>query len=151
MNSFFNVVFQFVLLFTKKKISYKTQILFSLIVSIFSLFTLPIVVVFIKGLTGFIITSAIILLQGLANAVVLSCLYGIVSFLPFEFIIAMSTGQGIAGILMNACRYIILIALGSDPNDENAIVLGSIIFFSISAIVLIICLIFVFVRTYYII
>jgi hypothetical protein len=57
----------------------------------------------------------------------------------------MSTGQGIAGILMNVVRYVILMSLGSDPNDEHAIILGSVIFFSISALILVVCVIFVFV------
>ena len=106
---------------------------------------LPIAVIFLDGLTSFLVTCLIISLQGLANAIALSCFYSIISFLPFHYIIVFSTGQGIAGILMNVVRYILLLSLGSDANDKDTIILGSLIFFGISAIILTICLIFVFV------
>lgn len=144
MNFVLNVVFQFILLFTKKKFTFKSQILVSLIISVLSMIALPISVVFMSGLASFITTCIIILLQGLANAIALSCFYSIISFLPFQYIIAFSTGQGIAGILMNVTRYIIVASLGN-PEDEKNIILGSMIFFSIAAIILVICIVFVFI------
>ncbi len=143
MNFVLNVVFQFVLLFTKKKFTFKSQIFVSLLVSVLSMIALPISVIYMSGLASFIATSSIILIQGLANAIILSCFYSIISFLPFEYIIAFSTGQGIAGILMNATRYFILLCLG-DPRLEKNIVLGSIIFFSVSALIISVCIVFLF-------
>ena len=144
MNFILNVVFQFVLLFTKKKLSFKTQILYSLIISVLSMAALPISVIYLEGLTSFLVTSFIILLQGLANAIILSCFYAIISFLPFQYIICFSTGQGIAGILMNVTRYLILLCLG-DPTLEKNIILGSLIFFAISALIISLCIVFLFV------
>ena len=85
----------------------------------------------------------------MANAVGLSSLYGIVSYLPLECIIAMSTGQGFAGILMNVVRYITLFAFFSgDLTDEeikNNKFYESLIFFSFSALVCVACLAYTFV------
>lgn len=85
----------------------------------------------------------------MANAVGLSSLYGIVSYLPLPCIIAMSTGQGFAGILMNVVRYITLFSFFSgDLTDEqikNNKFYESLIFFSFSALVCVACLIYTFV------
>jgi hypothetical protein len=104
---------------------------------------LPISVILLTDTTSFFTTSFIILLQGLANAILLSCFYGIISFLPFEYIISFSTGQGIAGILMNVTRYIILLSMG-DPKLERNIIIGSMIFFGISALIISLCIVFLF-------
>lgn len=101
-----------------------------------SMILLPISVIFLGGTLGFVMTCLIILLQGLANAIVLSNLYAITSFLPFEFIIAFSTGQGFAGIIMNVTRYVILASFGANSETEKNIVLGSLIFFGISAFII---------------
>ncbi len=106
--------------------------------------TLPLCVIFLTGKTSFIISCIIVLLQGLANAVSLSCLYAIISHLPHEYIIAFTTGNGLAGILINVIRYLILALLG-DPDEESNIIIGSIIFFSVSALIILIGLIFIFV------
>lgn len=85
----------------------------------------------------------------MANAVGLSSLYGIVSYLPMQCIIAMSTGQGFAGILMNVVRYITLFAFFSgDLTDEeikNYKFYESLIFFSFSALVCVACLVYTYV------
>jgi hypothetical protein len=143
MNFVLSVVFQFILLFMKNRFSFKNQILFSLTASVASMIAIPISVIYIEGLPSFITTSSIIMMQGLANAILLSSFYSIVSFLPFEFIIAFSTGQGIAGILMNLTRYFILFSLG-DPRLEKNIIMGSLIFFSISALIISVCIVFLF-------
>lgn len=64
MNFFLNVVFQFVLICGATKFSYKNQMLFSFVVSMFSLILLPLVVKIFGGLNGFIFSCAIILFQG---------------------------------------------------------------------------------------
>jgi len=75
-------------------------------------------------------------------------LYGIVSYLPLQCIIAMSTGQGFAGILMNVVRYITLFCFFSgnltEEEIENNKFYESIIFFSFSALVCVCCLVVTF-------
>lgn len=145
MNFVLNLVFQFFLLFPQKKISYKSKMIFSLIVSIISQILIPIVVLLFSDLPGFIMTSLIILIQGFANAIVLSTMYAMVSYLPFKYIIAMSSGQGIAGILMNVVRYILLLSFG-DSSDETTINIEAIIFFSFASLFSFVCLILLFVN-----
>ena len=143
MNFVLNVVFQFLLVFTKKKYSYKSQIIFSLIISIFSMMALPLTVIILQDLTSFIFTCLVLAFQGLGNAIVTSCFYGLISYLPFKYIITFSTGQGIAGLLLNATRYLILISVGSDSTRRTNVI-GTLIFFGFSVLILIVCLICVF-------
>ncbi len=142
MNFVLSVVFQFILVLTKKRFTYKHQLYFSFFISILALVSLPIVVVYLKDLAGFLVTCLIMLIQGLANAIILSCIFGIVSYLPFTYIIALSTGQGIAGILMNIIRYIFIIIFGVNSKDEDAIIKSAIGFFSFSALIILVCMVF---------
>ena len=75
-------------------------------------------------------------------------MYGVVSYLPLNCIIAMSTGQGFAGILMNIVRYITLFAFFHGDNTAEELkskkFYESIIFFSFSALVCIACLVSTF-------
>ena len=46
-------------------------------------------------------------LQGFANSVLLSGLFGIASFLPPAYMVVFSIGQALAGILMNTIGFIV--------------------------------------------
>jgi len=69
--------------------------------------------------------------------VLLSSFYGIASFLPLSYLIAFSTGQGFAGILMNLIRYIVILLFG-DAQDDATITKGAIVFFVIAAILILV-------------
>lgn len=107
--------------------------------------SLPLSVILLPKLTGFIASCTVLILQGAANAVLLSSLFGLASYLPFAYIIALSTGQGISGIMMNIIRYGILISFGKDAQKEENMILGSLIFFGISALFLLVCLLLTFI------
>ena len=147
MNFVLNLVFQFLLVFYGNKFSYKTQITACLIISGIALILLPITVYFFTGLTGFLMTSFIILFQGFANALLLSGFYGIASFLPMKYVIAMNTGQGLSGIILNIIRYIVIFSFG-DGEDDSTITKGAIIFFIIAAILVMMNIYFVEVMLY---
>lgn len=144
------------------------MILIGFIVSLISIVSLPIVVYFIGGMEGFIISCLIILFQGtllllykyflgLANATLLTSIYGIVSFLPGECIFAIATGQGFAGILMNITRYITLFAFSTENNATNEEIKlsrfkESLLFFSFSGFICLLCvfcIIFLFKNQYF--
>jgi MFS family permease len=76
----------------------------------------------------------------LVNAFCCSGFYGLTSFFPIEQIIALSTGQGISGILMNAIGYIVIASVNTNNEDNNK-KYGAIIFFSISGFILLVNLI----------
>lgn len=94
--------------------------------------TIPIATIYITGTVGFIVTSLLIMIQGFSNSIFQGSLYGLCGFLPLKFIIAVSMGNGFAGIIMNIIRYIIVAIFGSS-NDESTVVNGSLVFFAIAA------------------
>ena len=145
LNFALNIVFQFLMIWKQQLLSYKTQLLFGLIASIITLVILPIVVVSFEKdtLKGFICTASIILFQGLVNAFCCSGFYGLTSFFPMEMIIALSSGQGISGILMNIIGFIVIASVDTGNNDDDS-KYGAIIFFSISGFILLVCLIILF-------
>ena len=141
-NFVLNIIFQLIMIWKKQLLSYKVQLIFGLIASIISLVILPIVVISFEknSLTGFILSAGIVLIQGLVNAFCSSGFFGLASFFPREMIISLSTGQGISGILMNIIGYIVLMAVNTGNEHDDA-KLGAIIFFSISGLILLIALI----------
>lgn len=109
-----------------------------------SLLSLPAIVVYVSSeIYSFAFASINMLLQGFINAVCLSSFFGLASYFPFEYIIIMSTGQGIAGILMNVIQFLILFTLPPDNNVDN-LILGTWIFFAISSFILAIVALFVY-------
>ena len=151
LNFALNIIFQFILLFKKKLFTYKTQLLFSVTLSGILLIILPLSVISLNkdSLTNRIIASIMVLFQGLLNAICQSSFFGLVSFFPIDIIVNMSTGQGIAGILMNIIQYIVIFTIGDiDKNkrqSENDTIVkkSGIIFFSISVFIIVVSLVFI--------
>ena len=151
LNFFLNIIFQFILLFQPKFMTYKKQLLISVMGSAISLIFLPLFVILLPRDSDInvIITGIMILLQGLLNAVCQSSFFGLVSYFPIDMIVSMSTGQGVAGILMNTIQYLVLIFIGdtniknSQEKNDTIVKKGGIIFFSISVIIILICFLFI--------
>ena len=151
LNFFLNIIFQFILLFQPKFMTYKKQLLISVMGSAITLILLPIFVIILErnSTINIIITGIIILLQGLLNAVCQYSFFGLVSYFPIDMIVNMSTGQGVAGILMNTIQYTILIFIGdtnskfSTIDNDKIVIKGGFVFFSISVIIILICFIFI--------
>ena len=143
-NSLFNIVIQFILVYKPKPFQYKKQLLFTLISTFFILIFLPLfVILFNKKSDNFpslLITIILILFGGLCNALGSSGFFGLCSYFPLELIINMSTGQGIAGILMNAIQYLILL-LNSSENTK------ALFFFGIASLFILFC-IFIIIKVY---
>ena len=152
-NFFINFIpiFQFILLFQPKFMTYKKQLLISVMGSAITLILLPIFVIILErnSTINIIITGIIILLQGLLNAVCQYSFFGLVSYFPIDMIVNMSTGQGVAGILMNTIQYTVLIFIGdtnrkfSTIDNDKIVIKGGLVFFSISVIIILICFIFI--------
>ena len=107
-------------------------------------FLYPTFVIYTSEKVGFGLICVSILLTGCASALTQSCFYGIMAFFPVANIILFSAGSAVCGILMNVIRYILLASIKGDDEKNNQIV-GAWIFFSISALVMLITLIFVLV------
>ena len=94
--------------------TYKKQLLISTTINAISLIILPNSVINLGKDSNMNITITIImiLLQGLLNAITQNSFFGLVSYFPLDIIVSMSTGQGIAGILMNFIQYLVLFFIG---------------------------------------
>ena len=139
MNIILNVVFQFYLVFNGNKFTYQKQMLFSLIILTITIALLPLVTINLKGQLGFIIVCLLIAFNGFANAIFQCNIFGIGGFLPFTFIVALSYGNGIAGIMINLLKYIIIFSYGvNNSSDEDVMQISAIIFYGLNVILLII-------------
>ena len=112
-----NGIVQFILILCGEIMTFSKQMIISLVMIIICLVSLPFVVYFIPGLTGFLITCLIIFSQGVACASINNCLFRVSGSLPEKYIIALSSGQSLSGIIMCVIRYII-IALFQEREDD---------------------------------
>ena len=137
LNFAFNIVLQFILLWKKDLFKIKYQLIFGLGASIALLIIIPTLIKVLEDSKTLInaLTVILILIMGLINALCSSGFFAFVSFFPKEQIVALSTGQGFSGIIMNIIEYFILAFTDGDSK------IGVIIFFIISCAILLYTLI----------
>lgn len=128
---------QLILLCAVGLFSYKFMMYFSQIATMLSLILFPFVVVNYPQNISFPISCLLMVINGLSNAFSSASVFGMVSFFPLKCVIALGTGQGISGLLINIIRYIILIFLG---DSEEVLVQGAFIFFFVSSVIMGICI-----------
>ena len=141
LNKLFNIPLQFILLIKKNLYPLKSQLIFSIIISIICLILLPFVVFsFEKESTiSSIITILLILIMGLINALIQSGFLALTSYFPLDKIVLYSTGQGISGIIMSLLVLFVLFYVNTGDTD-NDFKYGALIFFGISVVILIVVL-----------
>ena len=141
LNKLFNIPLQFILLIKKKLFTLKFQLVFSIIVSIICLISLPFFVFsFEKNSTISIsITVLLVLAMGLINALIQSGFLALTSYFPLDKIVFYSTGQGISGVIMALLQLIVLFYINTG-DTENDIKSAALIFFGISVLILLIVL-----------
>jgi hypothetical protein len=139
LNKLFNIPLQFILLIKKKLFSLKSQLIFSIIVSIICLLALPFCVFsFEKNSTiSIVITVLLVLSMGLINALIQSGFLALTSYFPLDKIVFYSTGQGISGVIMALLQLVVLFYINTG-DVENDIKNGALIFFGISVFILLI-------------
>lgn len=137
-----NIILQFILLWKKNLFKIKNQLIFGLIASITMLAIIPTSIILLKNHENInvVITVFLMLIMGLINALMSSGFFTLVSFFPLKMIIALSTGQGFAGIFLNIIMYILIPTIKYDDDMEKTEIVRSIIFFSVSGFVLLACL-----------
>ena len=138
-----NIILQFILLWKKNLFKIEKQLIFGLIASIIMLILIPLCAIIFQNqdILSLIITIILFLIMGLINALCTSGFFAFTSFFPLEMIIALSTGQGIAGIFLNIIMYILKPSIRVNDLKKKEII-EAIIFFSISVLILVVCLIF---------
>ena len=127
-----NLTLQLILLSTKKIFSYKTFFITGLLFYISSMVALGILPIILNEYQGFLASCFFVFINGFGNAVLQSSMFALVAFFPIENTIAVGTGQGISGILMNIIRCFILFFSSVISNDRAAN-----IFFGISTLILV--------------
>ena len=137
-----NIILQFILIWKKNLFKIEKQLIFGLIASILMLAIIPASIILLKNHENInmVATIFLMLIMGLINALMSSGFFTLVSVFPLEMIIALSTGQGFAGIFLNVIKYILIPSIDYD-DDEKTEKVSAIILFAVSAIVLIVCLI----------
>ena len=141
LNKLFNIPLQFILLIKKKLFSLKFQLIFSIIVSIICLISLPFSVFSFEknDKISIIVTVLLVLTMGLINALIQSGFLALTSYFPLEKIVFYSTGQGISGVIMALLQLLVLFYINTGDPD-NDFKYGALIFFGISIFILLIVL-----------
>ena len=131
-----NIIIQFILLWKKDLFPLKSQLIVGIILSIIFLLAIPGFCMFL-GVNSFannFTTGVEIFVFGFVCASCQGGFFSLVGNFPLSIIVAFSTGQAISGILMNVIEYIVLFFIEGDE-------FGAWIFFSVSALILLICLV----------
>jgi len=127
----------YLVFFTHKLGSYRSLLFISMISFISILFLIPLIVVFLPELLGFIAMLLVMVFIGVMGTTISSSIYGIVSILPAKYIIAMSAGQAFSGIILNIIKYIILLTFdstdGKSPDETKSIYFQEVYIFYSSA------------------
>ena len=146
LNFFLNIFFQFLLIIKKDLFPLKFQLIAGIIGSIIFLLAIPATTMLLPkdSLLNYLVTGGLVLLMGFINALASGGFFNFVSYFPLEYIVAFSTGQGFSGIAMNVLEYLVLIFAGGQ--EENLIILRAWIFFGVSSLILLICLILLFIN-----
>lgn len=136
-----NITLQFILLKKNNLFKIQNQLIFSLIFSIALLIIIPAALIFLNFnfILYMIIIICLILIMGLINALCTSGFFSFATYFPLEMIIALSTGQGFAAIFLNVVMFII-IPFTNFSDEKQKEIIRAIIFFSVSILILIICL-----------
>ena len=149
LNFALNITFQFIIVCTKKKYSYRSQLILTLLLLMLTMILLPLVVLIFNPTTGYILSCVIIFLQGLVSAICSSSFFGLVSYFKTQYIVMLSTGQGVSGILMNVIKYVLLLTVPRPSEgdkdyrskERKAYIIEAIIYFSIAFLILLGCLV----------
>ena len=146
LNFVLNIFFQFLLIIKKDLFPLKLQLIGGIVGSIFFLISIPVSTMLLPkdSVINYIITGGLVVLMGFINALASGGFFNFVSHFPGELIVAFSAGQGFSGIAMNVLEYLCLIFIGGQ--EEKLIVIRAWIFFGVSSLILIVCLILVLVN-----
>ena len=143
LNFILNILFLFLLIIKENLFSLKYQLIGGIIGSIFFLIAIPLTTMFLPkdSLVNYLVTGGLVVLMGFINALASGGFFNFVSYFPLDLIVSFSAGQGFSGIALNVLEYIVLLALKGD--EEKMIIIRAWIFFGISSVILVVCLILV--------
>ncbi len=158
LNYILNIAFLFLLMIKKDLFSLKFQLIGGIIGSIVFLILIPACTLLLEkdSYANRFSTGTLVVLMGFINALCSGGFFNLVSFFPLEMIVSLSAGQGFSGIAMNVLQYIVLVSINIDTKDKTEkeiedekkrkYPIRGWVFFSISSLILLICLILLLVN-----
>jgi len=132
-------IFSYLIYLIARYLSINARIIGGLLIMVFILILMPLIAAISPNDTGFYISMALIFIQGMANSIMQGSAISLASIFPFECISLFCTGTGVAGMIICLLRMIMLGIFGSE--EENGILEGTIVYFTISACFLLFTLI----------
>ena len=131
-------IFSYMIYFIAGILSSNVRIIGGLVIMCFVLIMMPLIAYVLPNETGFYVSLALIFVEGMANSIMTGSAVSFTSIFPYECMSYYFTGTGIAGLSMCLLRMIVLSIFGS---EEYGILVGTIVYFSISAFFLIFTLV----------
>lgn len=155
MHYFFNSIYLFFIKTILRRIFFGFSVLVFVFVGVPLLDVLPIrndlsqwILLIFAGLCGMSyirklrFSNLMLLYVGFANGTLFGALFGLAAMFPPEYTTALMSGNGLAGVIIFALRSITKVSYeGKDPNGGRK---SSILYFSMTCVVLFICLVGVF-------
>ena len=124
-------IFSYMIYIIAKYLSLNSRILGGLIIMCFVLIFMPIIADVSPNENGFYVSLVLIFIQGMANSIMQGSAVSFAAIFPFECLSYYFTGTGIAGMTICILRMIMLGIFGSE--EEYGIMVGTIVYFTISA------------------
>ena len=129
-NFILNLSSQFYLTLCGHKHSYKTLTYLSCFLTLFVVISLPLATIYLSPSVGFIVNALSITIQGLASGIILSASYGFAAIYGLKYLIAVSTGNGISGIMGNLIQYFVLVVFNYE-DKKLELTISAFVFFGI--------------------
>lgn len=128
------IIFQPLTIWKGNNYSYTKRIAFCFFIIAALLVVSPLLVAFLPGSGGFIVMCVLIVIIGAFNAVAQTSVFGMVGTLPNKYTNAVCVGNGLSGVTLNVIR---LICLASFATSESGLLISTIVYFIVAALVLI--------------
>lgn len=124
-------IFSYLIYIIARYISLNTRIFGGFLVMAIVVVFMPVLAVILPNEEGFYLTLGLIFILGIANSVMQGSTVSLAAMFPYECLSLYFTGTGFAGIIICLLRMLMLISFGSE--DKKGIVIGTVVYFSISA------------------
>ena len=124
-------IFSYLIYLIARYLSLNARIIGGLLLMVVVLIFMPILAEIWPNDTGFALIMILIFIQGMANSIMQGSAVSLASMFPYECLSKYFTGTGIAGTTICLLRMLMLWCFGSE--DHDGILIGTIVYFTISA------------------
>lgn len=114
----------------------KSRMAISITLSGIFMVTLAVIAAVLPNSLGFYLSLFVIALLGLVNSIHNSSSNGFVAMFSFNYMSLFFSGTGLGGLAMNTLGLIFALSF---ENNQNGLVISSVVYFCVAAVFLIIC------------